>query len=463
LPLLGLVAACRAGSDYVAPRASAPASFAASAGDAPAGESEPVAAQRAWWKRFDDPTLDALVERALAGNLDLVRARWRVAEARALRDAAAGGRRPELDFGAGVGRSEQGSNATPLPALAEPRDSFELGFDARWELDLAGSRARAVEAAQAGLEAARLDGHAARLALLGEVARLYVEWRGLERERDALRANLELQRDTVELTRARAAAGLASELDVARAQALYAATQAQEPALALRRLALEHALAVLSGEPPRALAELLAAPAPIPSPPAGIDAGLPSECLQRRPDVRAAERRLAQAAALEAQAVAELFPRLSLGGSAGLESLQSQDLLDSASRAWSLGAELGAPLLRGGALRAQVRARGAAQAQALADYEQAVLDALREVEDALAGCAELRRRERHLRDAAATQAQAEALARELFAKGLADYFAVLEAQRALVQAQAELARGETELALAHVALYKALGGGWAAR
>ena len=454
-----LLPACRVGREHEVPAVAVPEAWAEAGPGAIAAEAE-----ERWWTRFGDPRLDALVERASAANLDLAAAAARVREARALRDEVAGGRAPAVDARAGYARVGPSDN-TFQGAIAgaggfEDYDDWSVGFDALWELDLFGRTGRAIEAAERGVEAAEADRRAALVAVRGEVARAYVELRGLQRQLALTRANLALQEDTLALTEVRFRGGFAPELDVARSSALVATTRAQIPSLDAQALAAVHRIGVLLGEPPEALRAELADAAPIPVAPAEVALGVPGDVLRRRPDVARAERELARAASLSAQATADLYPRFVIGASYGRQSLEGGDLFDAASEAWSVGPSLVAPLFRGGALRARVRAADARVDQAAAAYEAAVLEALREVEDALAAVRRERARLAELERAVESNRRAAELATDLQARGLVDFFEVLDAQRQQLAAETELARSETALSTQAVALYKALAGGW---
>ncbi|MCY2959337.1 MAG: efflux transporter outer membrane subunit [Planctomycetota bacterium] len=449
LAALGL-AACRVGPRHEEPRLDFPAQFAES------GTNVPVPADELWWRRFGDPTLDALVERAIAGNVDLAIARERVLEARALRDAVAGGKLPSVDARAGVSRvgpSEDG-------AFSRGGDYslYEAGLVARWEVDLFGRIDAQVEAAEAGVGSAIETRQAALVVLLAEVAREYVALRGTQRELAILRANLATQRDTLDLTRVRETAGLSPELDVARSEAQVETTAAAIPAFEANARASIHRLGVLTGEMPGALLSVLAVEAPIPLAPAGIEAGLPLDVVRRRPDVRRSERELARATALTAQATADLYPRITLSASLGQEAQTASGLFDASSNAWSIGAGLLAPLFDGGTLRANLRAQEARRAQAALAWKGVVLDALREVEDALANLGREREREARLAAAVAASQRALVLARDLNQQGLVDFFDVLDAQRAVLSAETQLVQSQSAVSTGTVALYKALGG-----
>lgn len=448
------LAGCRVGADYVEPQLPMPPSF---SGDSTVFES----ADSAWWSRFGDVELDLLIRQALASNHDLAAALQRVEEARAIVAIEGGAARPTLDAGASFARQNQSNNVVGGQFFPRGDSSaHNLGFDARWELDLFGHTERAVEAAQAGVDVAVEDARATLQRLIAEIARHYVELRGIESQIETVEARLAATVDTLGLAQSRAAAGLADELAVVRLEGLVAATRAELPLLASSRSARVHALAVLVGASPGGFETRLGASGGIPAPPEAVATGLPVDLLRRRPDVRRSERELARAAALSAQATTELFPRLSLAATFGWQSERLDRLFDGPSQAWSVGPSLLAPLFRSGVIRAGIRARGAQQAAALAKYEHTVLEALREVEDALDAFGHSRERVLRLEEALAAELRGVELAGQRFEKGLDDYLTVLDAQRNALRAGSELARGRTEHAVGAVALYKALGGGW---
>jgi len=457
--LLLALGACRVGPEYEAPAVAVPEAWADES--AAAASAEPP---ERWWEGFHDPQLDSLVARAVAANLDLALARARVREARALRDITAGSLQPEVAARASASRSQASANTRQGSITgSEPRDLYDVGFDAIWEIDLFGSIRHAVDAAEAGVEVAEEDRRDALVSLLGEVAREYVELRGSQRQLSIMRANVESQQQTLDLTRARFDAGLSTELDVSRSQALLANTQALIPSLQAATAGGIHRLSVLLGEAPRGLSEELAEEAPVPEVGAALTnfaAGLPSDLLRRRPDVRRAERELAQAAALTAEATANLYPKLTLGASIGLQSIQSGDLFDGDSQTWSVGGSLFAPIFAGDRLRAAVRVQDARQEQALVRYQQTILGALEEVETSLVSLARERERRASLAQALEASRRSLELANDLHLRGLADFFEVLDAQRSQLLTEAELTRSDTVIASDTVALYKSLGGGW---
>jgi NodT family efflux transporter outer membrane factor (OMF) lipoprotein len=446
------VPACRVGQDYSKPDVLVPDQWTETANAGPIDER--------WWQAFHDPKLDDLVERALKSNLDLGIATARVREARAVRAAIAGQWDPQVEGFAGVARGKPSANASGGAASASTRNLFEAGFDARWEIDVFGRRVRALEAADAEVDIAVESLHDAQVSLLGEVARNYVEVRGLQRQIALTQQNLTSQQDTAHLTEVRYGAGLSTDLDVARAQGLAASTQADIPALEGRVRASMHALSVLLGESPGPIAQELETPTELPAPPETIAAGLPAELVRRRPDVRRAERELARAVALTGEATADLYPTFSLTGSIGKQSDSLSSLLDADSSAWSVGGGLTAPIFNGGTLRANVEAADSRALQAELAYRRTVLSALAEVETAFSDVAKARARHESLVVSVDAYSRAVKLATELNQRGIRSFFEVLDAQQQLFRTQSLEALSATDLTADTVALYKALGGGW---
>jgi outer membrane protein, multidrug efflux system len=457
---------CTVGPDYRPPEPPLPETWRA-------GISTPAADPRideAWWAAFDDPLLTQLVERALIANNNLARAEAAIAEARALRTQAASAFYPSIDGGSSVTRSRQTTraNTTGLGGLnvgADDRSSintfYEAGFDATWEIDLFGGIRRSVEAADAFVGAQTEAANDVRLTLAGDVARAYVDARGLQRRIEVTQQTIDAQRDTVDLTSARFQAGTGTGLDAVRAEAQLATFAAALPPLQTALAEDIHRLGVLTGQPPEALADALSVPQPIPVAETVPGQGLPADLLRRRPDVRTAERLLAEATANIGVAVADRYPSLTLPESITLDNTKLLDLFQSASLIWSVGPQVTVPLFDAGFRRAEVQARIARQQQARADYQQTVLGSLEEVENALVAYAQEAERRRALRQSAASNTDAVMLATELYTRGLGTFLDVLDAQRSLFQAQSDLAASEAALSVDLVALYKALGGGWA--
>lgn len=463
LAVAAFTSSCTVGPDYERPEAGAPASFATPLEEGLVPAAPEVAS---WWRSFGDPVLESLVLRAVAANRDVREARARVREARALRGEAEADFYPAIDARASYDRFRRSENSFAggtgagsfSPDVED--DLFEAGFDASWEIDVFGGTRRAVEAAEADEGAAEDGLRDALVTLLAELGLNAVELRGLQRRIAIAESNIRAQTDTLSITRSRFAAGLATELDVARAEALLASTRSDVPSLDAARLRAIHRLSVLCGQEPGSLRAELEASAPIPVPPPEIPVGLPSELLRRRPDVRRAERELAAATARIGVATADLYPKFSLTGSLGLSSLDQSEFLDASSRFWSVGGGVLWPVFEGGRLRARVAAAGAIQEQALARYEASVLRSLEETENALVTHARERARGRVLHEAVEANRRSVALANDLYRSGLADFLDVLAAERELYVTEDRLAESDRLVASNLVALYKALGGGW---
>ena len=395
-------------------------------------------------------------------------AQARIREARAAQAITASSLWPSLETTASYTRLWQdedlfgplSAGGQPVLLGAQPQNLFQAGFDASWELDLFGGTRRSIEAAKANLEASFYDRGDVLLSLSAEVARSYIEMRGFRKQLDITRTSLAAQRDVLELTRARYQGGLATDFDVARAEARVKIIASQIPVLEISYKGAIHRLSVLLGQQPGSLAAELRASEPIPAAPPELPPALPSDLLRQRPDIRRAERQLAAATARVGVATAELYPKFSLIGTAGFESLAASDFFNSSSKLWSIGPSITWPIFRGGQIIATIEVRDAQEQQALINYRQTILNSLEEVENAIV--AYTRERERHatLADVVEGNQRAVTLARNLYLGGLSDFLNVLDAQRNLFQTQGELAQSDTALSVDLVALYKALGAGW---
>lgn len=452
-PLVLLVlGACTQGPDYAAPRADLPQGWSLPYATAPQG--------REWWQSFDDPQVSALVVRALAANADLAAAEASVRAARALLDKAAGGRWPQLDATADVSRSRTpASELAGTKTKAKTANSFTMGFDASWELDLWGRLSRQVEAAVATAQSTQAEADGVRLTLVGDVVRNYVELRGTQLRLRVAQETVDSYADTMGLTEAKFQAGTGSGLDLARVQAQLAASKADLPSLRAELSTRLHALGVLTGQHPTALAELLDQTVAIPSMVSAPGLGLPADLVRNRPDIRQAERQLAAASAEIGVAQADLYPSLTLSGSVGLSASHAGSLLELASRSWSFGPGLILPLLDGGTRRAEVDYRVALAEQAREQWRSTVLAALGEVEDNLAVWDQQLRRVQALEVAVATSRAAWELAADLNDKGMSSYLDVLDATRELRSLEAQLAEAQVQAVTDLVSLYKSLGGG----
>jgi NodT family efflux transporter outer membrane factor (OMF) lipoprotein len=458
---------CAVGPDYhpIAPQAPAAWSSPVENGlttSAPA----PASAFAAWWTTFNDPELDNLIHRAARTNPDLRVADARLRQSRAMREMNAANFWPTLDSSVSAARAKQSMNQPLIGALPLPPNFpfeyavYNAGFDAAWEIDLFGGKRRALEGATADFEGAIAARNDALLSVLAEVARDYVELRGSQRRLEIARRNLKVQQESFELTRARYQTGLVSELDVSRSSAQLASMQAAIPPLDTAVRQAMYAIAVLLGEPPGELVAELSTAAAVPPAPPEVPIGLPSDLLRRRPDVRRAERQLAAETARVGVAEAEWFPKLSLTGDAGFESVRFGKWFKPGSLFWSLGPSFQWRALDFGRVRAEVRAQNAVQAAALATYEKTVLVSLQEAENAVVAYAQEQNRHQALADAVADNRHSLEMAESLFAKGRVNFLDVLDTRRSLYQADDLLAVSDQAVAIDLIALYKALGGGW---
>ncbi|HTM96053.1 MAG TPA: efflux transporter outer membrane subunit [Croceibacterium sp.] len=456
--LTTVVAGCTVGPDYRPPSASVSEAW---IGPAANGEVD-----AAWWTRFDDPLLSQLVSSAVAGNKDLAEASARLREARAARDATYGRAEPQAGASAAVTRNRLSENGLlpvgRVPGLGPDLSLYDIGFDASWELDLWGGTRRAIEGADARAQAAEEAHRAVVIQVIAEVVRSYIALRSAQGLRDNAIKNAEIQTALARLVADRARAGSASRFDVARAEALARSSAASVPRFESDATAAAFRIALLLGQPPEALYDRLRASGSLPQPVVEVGAGLRSDLLRRRPDIRQAERELAASTADIGVATAELFPHLSLLGGSGLQSRTPGDLLSADSLRFQFGPSLHWPIFSGGRIRAQIRAADARADAAMARYERAVLAALSDTETALnqyASAGEARAERDAARSAAA---EAVTLARTRYLAGEDDLTALL-----LAQAEYNAAEQQSIQALATqlqnvAALYKALGGGWEA-
>jgi len=445
------------GPDYTPPEVPLSPAWQAATPDISApGPADPEKLSR-WWENLHDPVLTGLVARALERNLDLRQALARITEARAQRSIAGADLLPSLDASGAISRSRGSRNL----GSAETRTRYTAGLDAAWELDLFGGVRRSVEAADADLQATREDLSAVQVSLCAEVALAYIDVRTYQARLAVAHANLKNQEELCQITGERLKAGLTDELDVQQARANLESSRARIPFLGTGLEGSMNRLAVLLAMPPGELHTELEAPRPIPVAPLSVAVGVPADVLRQRPDIRRAERQLAAQTARVGVAAAELYPKLTMGGSIGLEALHSGELFTSDAGVWNFGPRLSWPVFRAGAIRKNIEVQSARQEQALMAYESAVLNGLEEVENALVSFAAEQRRKESLKQAADASRQAYDLARVKYESGLTDFTSVLDAQRSLLALEDELSSSDGTLAANLVRLYKALGGGWA--
>lgn len=410
-----------------------------------------------WWKRLRDPLLDSYIARAVNGNLGVAGAKARVREARALLAQERGTLFPTLDNSDSIKRARSAAGSEGGASIST---QYQVGFDASWELDLFGGRARSVEAARYGLDASEEDLRNTLLVLIGDVATNYVQVRGSQARLELARRTARSQRATAALTRARLEAGTANSADIARAEALAATTEAEIPSLEITRTAAVHRLGVLLGLPPAELSGQLAKAAPIPRPEIFVKVGIPAETLLNRPDVRLAERQLAQATAKIGTAEAARYPSVSLTGNISSQALNLADLGAKSTIAWSIGPTLTIPLFRGGQLKAAVDATRARRDAAFATYQNTVLTAMEDVENAIVSLSQNRVRAGKLATAVESYRRASAASNAQYESGTLSYLELLDSQRAQYSAESALIESRLAVVQSYVALHKALGGGW---
>lgn len=458
-----LLAGCSVGPDFVRPAdALQAAALQSRPGQADAAPVSSDAVPAQWWRLLDDPLLASLQERAQAGNLELQAALARIEQSRAQLGIAASQLLPSVGAGASHAReglSEYGKFAA-LGAPSSPSDFWQLAFDASWEIDLWGRARRAREGAAALLEASIHDREAVRVALAADIARTYLQLRGTQAQLDIARDNAAVAERLLRLADNRERHGVATRFDSAAARAQLATVNSTIPDLVQRRNVLLNALALLLGEAPRALDAELGAAMPLPSLPASLPVGLPSELARRRPDILRAEARLHAATAAIGVARADFYPRVGLRGRFGFEAFDSGDLAGWDARFFSAGPTVYLPLFEGGRLTRRLALGEAGQKEAALAYRQTVLRAWHEVDDALDALAAQRGRHAELAVAFEHNRQALHAAERAWQEGAADYVGVLTAQRQLLASQTSLNASATNATLTLVNLYKALGGGW---
>ncbi len=443
-----LLVGCAAGPDPQPPKATLEPAFVM-----PAASGEPAAA---FWRGFADPVLDALIADAVSANADVRLAQARLQEVRALAGEADANRLPSLSLGAGAGRGNE--VGFPIDNVLNVSGAFN------WELDFFGRTRRASESAAAQVQAGEAGVLAAQRVVGAEIATQYLALRALQQRLAVAQESLANQRETQRIVKARADLGRGTPLDVARANALVETTEASLPALqgAIERTALR--IATLSGQSPRATLALLAETKPLPSLPATsaetLTAGTPQGLLERRPDIRVAERQLAAATAAIGVARADLYPRISLVGLLGFTSTRAADLFDSAGRNTNLGASLSWSALDFGRVRNRIGASEARAQAALVQWEQTVQLALEETEGALSAYTRSVQQSARLENAARESAEAARIARVRYEAGAADLLTVLDAERTALAARDALVQSQQGTLSAIVAVYRALGGGW---
>ena len=452
-----VLSACAVGPDYKAPVTETPQSFAR----ANAAEFSAQNIEVSWWTLFHDKQLNDLVDQTVQHNLDLKAARANITQARALYLQTVLNLAPIVSSHANYTNQERSMGALNNRSYA-PRglQLYNVGFDAQWELDIFGRVRRSVEASNDQVEMQEATLRDLSVSLAAEVARNYFELRCLQNQLEVAKKNTENQVKTLDITKIRLAGGRGTELDTSRASAQLDSTRALIPTLEAGIYRAIHRLSVLTGQLPDSLTKMLSQVAPLPKIPETIQIGQPAELLRRRPDIRVAERNLASATANIGIATADLFPRVTFVGSLSLEASKLSAVGASGSDSYSFGPRITWPALDLGHVYARIKAANANAEGSLAQYQQTVLTALEETENALIIYNRARARQAYLESAAQASVRAEDLVHLRFDEGVSDFLTVLDTELRLLDDQEKLAQSQTATATALVAVYKALGGGW---
>ena len=423
------------------------------------GISTQVTQLKEWWKNFHDLQLDTLVEQALVANTDLKIADARVNEVRAMHGIANSARYPTIEQSDLIARRRTVVQ-TPNSIGAVNTGVFQIGFDANWELDFFGGVRKSVRAATADVAVAEESRRDVMVTVIAEVARNYIALRGYQRRLDVARSNINTQRDTRDLTAVREKAGLATELDVSRAEAQLALTEAVVPEIESLIANTAHRLGVLLGKSPGALVTELQTAEPIPAIPPEVPVGLPSELLRQRPDIRRAEAEIIAQTARLGVAKSELYPKFQLTGLLGRTATTPGGLTLGLGNFFSIGPSIRLPIFNAGRIRSNIKAQDARLDQSILLYEDTLRHSLEDVENSLTSYEREREQRAQLEKAVASNRRSVELSKELYTAGLTDFLSVLEAQNALYASENQLAQSEAAVAINLVAVYKALGGGW---
>ncbi|HET8849873.1 MAG TPA: efflux transporter outer membrane subunit [Marinobacter sp.] len=449
-----LIAGCAVGPAYKAPPIPAPEAYT---------NSQTMVAidsgQTLFWKGFDDPMLEQLIGQTLASNHTLEAALARYQRSAALLYGAESDQWPDVSLSAEASEQYLADIEQSRPGAGPERvQRFQVGVAATWELDLFGRLRRATEAQRAELQASGADLAAARVALVGELASSYFELRGLQQQYQVALQNVDLQRESLDIVSARVRAGRGTEFDRVRASAQLEQTRAELETLQSGVQAAMHRIAVLTGQPPTALVDPLSIPGALPQTLPVIPANSPGDVLRRRPDVAAAERRLAAATAGIGVATADLFPRFTLSGLLGSVATDTSDLFLGAADTRQVALGIDWTFLNQGRVKARIEAAGAESREALANYQQIVLEALEETETRLVRYQRAQQREERLTRAMELAGRAVELARERYEAGVLGFFEVLAAEQELTAVRDDVVRSRTAVVLAMVDVYRSLAG-----
>jgi NodT family efflux transporter outer membrane factor (OMF) lipoprotein len=482
------IAGCTVGPNFERPTTSTPSQvFDRTQSAQASSKAVESALSPQWWTLFNDPTLNTLEQQLVDANLDVAAASARLRQSRAEQRIAGAEEYPTLDGAASYNRergspngilsllgvtptgsqTQSASGSAPLGVAPLPGSAgspaynlYQFGFDASWELDIWGRVRRGVEAATALADASYEDRNAVLLSARAELARDYIQLRDTQALLQIANQNLEIARDATKLTQIRVREGVTTDLDVANASAQVESIESLIPTLESRRETTINAIGLLLAQEPGALRQTLSEPHDVPALPAQVPIGFPSELVQRRPDIRKAEDQLHAATASIGMAKADFYPRISLNGSAGFQSLQLSSLANWASGQFVVGPSITMPIFEGGRLKGTLHLREAQQQEAAIVYKHTVLEAWREVDDALVVYdAEQLRRDR-LTAVVSLNQRALSIAQQRYKGGAVDYLDVLNVQKQLLDAQSNLELSKATAAANLITLCKTLGGGW---
>ena len=443
------------GIDYETPRANSPDAWTVSV----KGDLERPANLAKWWKAYNDPTLDLLIEKTRGTNRNLKIASQNISTARAQRGVAKSFALATLNGDGSYSRNRTSEFLAISGAKPHPLNYYITGFDAGWEIDVFGGLRRNIEASEANLEASIELYRDVLVTLLSETALNYIEYRTLEERIRIAISNAAAQRSSVELTQSRLDAGLAPRIDVTQATTNFERTRALIPQLKIQLDAVRNRLASLTAESPSSMIEILHLYDGIPAPPRGYSAGMPCDLIRARPDIRAAERQLARETALIGVAEADLYPRFILFGDFSLETITANNFWNTAASSYSFGPAIRWQIFSAGRVRNNIKIEEAAAEQALQNYENTVLIAVEEVENSMSAIANGWDRFATLARADSSARETVDLIKENYQNGLVDFQRVLEAERTKFMTEDDLAIERGNISRSYVALYKALGGG----
>lgn len=462
--LCAVLTACTVGPNFVKPEIKAPEQWSPPASDV-SSVTFGGAVDTSWWNSFNDRELSSLVKRLAAQNLDVAVAAERVTQAMSQRQVVRSQGLPQLDAQATYQRQRVSPNGVASLDVTAPGAPFEYnlfqdGLSASWELDLFGRVRRSMEASDANLDATIEVRHGVALSAVAELARDYMQLRGVQAEEEVVRRNLALATQNIALVQSRFDNGVATTLDLAQARSQLATIASTLPQLRTTGAQLINAIGLLLAAPPRQLVAELSVPTPQPGTPPRVPVGLPGALARQRPDIREAEARLHEATASTGVAVASFYPDVTLMGNFNLNGLEFPEAFSFFDRAFAVGPSVDLPIFQGGRLRGTLHMRESQQRQAAILFRKTVLHAWQEVDDAMTAYAEVQ----HTRDALTEALRQDRLAldaaKERYAQGVVDFLNVLTAQAALLQSEQALVDNVTQEEVRLVALYLSLGGGW---